>query len=62
MACAAIAGHNLGFDGVVGCLVADARYNNCLKLQNIVVCITTSGHRLIIIILLLTLLSGVGTC
>ena len=26
MACAAIAAHNLGFDGVVGCLVADPRY------------------------------------
>ncbi len=26
MACAAIAAHNLGFDGVVGCLVADSRY------------------------------------
>lgn len=25
MACAAIAAHNLGFDGVVGCLVADPR-------------------------------------
>ena len=23
MACAAIAAHNLGFDGVIGCLVAD---------------------------------------
>ena len=27
MACAAIAAHNLGFDGVVGCLVADPRYD-----------------------------------
>ena len=26
MACASIAAHNLGFDGVVGCLVADPRY------------------------------------
>jgi aspartate dehydrogenase len=25
MACAAIAAHNLGFDGVIGCLVADPR-------------------------------------
>ena len=25
MACAAIAAHNLGFDGVTGCLVADPR-------------------------------------
>ena len=25
MACAAIAAHNLGFDGVMGCLVADPR-------------------------------------
>ena len=27
MACAAIAAHNLGFDGVTGCLVADPRYD-----------------------------------
>ena len=26
MACAAIAAHNLGFDGVQGCIVADRRY------------------------------------
>ncbi len=25
MACAAIAAHNLGFDGVVGCLIADPK-------------------------------------
>ena len=27
MACAAIAGHNLGFDNVQGCLIADRRYS-----------------------------------
>ena len=30
MACAALAAHNLGFDGVVGCLIADTRSAWCL--------------------------------
>ena len=34
MACAAIAAHNLGFDGVVGCLVADPRFVSvCISLK-----------------------------
>ncbi len=40
MAAAAIAAHNLGFDKVTGCLIADLRYHHLSHVQKCVFCVS----------------------